>query len=539
MTDFDSRHRLSDPSSTAGSDRAMPRAVPLQPGSSAQPQPITARPIAVTGQSAMAIHQRDDLEEPEEISSAAVRNAPPWLISAAVHMVILIILGVWLIANLPGDSIELVVEPDIYAEELGDQTEFDSPLGIDDIEEIQEPELAISELPPVEDPFATPPDVEPYPDGTFSTSDLDSRVIGLALKGREEGSKRSLLGKYGGNKTTQAAVIAGLRWLARNQQPDGSWSLAGPFSGGVPQDMDNRQAATAMALLAFQGNGDTHQKGEFRKNVVAGWNWLLKQQDANGNFYHEGRHSHRFYTQGQCTIAICELVGMTGDPKYKEPAQRALDYCLKTQSAEGGWRYDPGIDTDVSVTGWLVMALQSARMAGFDVPQDHFDRVTRYLDSVQRDGGSRYPYQRGEQIKLSMTAEALLMRQYLGWDRDNPALVTGMKWITSQPNLISYNQGRDVYYWYYATQAAHHMEGETWKRWNAVMRQIVPENQVKTGRESGSWDYERPTLDTWGPQGGRLFVTCLSIYMLEVYYRHLPIYSNIYSDLRKSGRNPL
>ena len=24
---------------------------------------------------------------------------------------------------------------------------------------------------------------------------------------------------------------------------------------------------------------------------------------------------------------------------------------------------------------------------------------------------------------------------------------------------------------------------------------------------------------------GRLFVTCLSIYMLEVYYRHLPIYS--------------
>jgi len=35
---------------------------------------------------------------------------------------------------------------------------------------------------------------------------------------------------------------------------------------------------------------------------------------------------------------------------------------------------------------------------------------------------------------------------------------------------------------------------------------------------------------------GRLYVTVLSIYMLEVYYRHLPIYANVYSDLRKSGR---
>ena len=53
------------------------------------------------------------------------------------------------------------------------------------------------------------------------------------------------------------------------------------------------------------------------------------------------------------------------------------------------------------------------------------------------------------------------------------------------------------------------------------MRQAVPTAQVKTGNDKGSWS---PAGDRWGAHGGRLYVTCLSIYMLEVYYRHLPIY---------------
>ena len=135
-----------------------------------------------------------------------------------------------------------------------------------------------------------------------------------------------------------------------------------------------------------------------------------------------------------------------------------------------------------------------------------------------------------------MTAEAMLMRQYLGWQRDNPAMIDALEWITSPGNLVNYDRGRDVYYWYYATQAAHHMEGDYWKRWNGVMRQVLPEQQQKRGREIGSWDPQRPTMDQWAPHGGRLYVTALSIYMLEVYYRHLPIYANVYSDLMKSGR---
>ena len=64
-------------------------------------------------------------------------------------------------------------------------------------------------------------------------------------------------------------------------------------------------------------------------------------------------------------------------------------------------------------------------------------------------------------------------------------------------------------------------KGPDWQKWNAVMRQLLPEHQEKTGAERGSWD---PNGDRWGDAGGRLYVTCLSLYTLEVYYRHLPIY---------------
>ena len=65
------------------------------------------------------------------------------------------------------------------------------------------------------------------------------------------------------------------------------------------------------------------------------------------------------------------------------------------------------------------------------------------------------------------------------------------------------------------------MGGKTWSDWNRVMRQAVPEHQIKTGEERGSWS---PAGDQWGQHGGRLFTTCLSIYMLEVYYRHMPLF---------------
>ena len=140
---------------------------------------------------------------------------------------------------------------------------------------------------------------------------------------------------------------------------------------------------------------------------------MVKMQDQDGNMFSEGGFNHRLYSQAQATIVLCELYGMTKDSRYRQPAQKALDYASRIQAPQGGWRYVPKEDTDTSVTGWFVMAMQSGLMAGLTVQSPTLDGVRKYLDSATSDG-SLYSYQAHGEPTLTMTAEALLCRQYLG-----------------------------------------------------------------------------------------------------------------------------
>ena len=407
----------------------------------------------------------------------------------------------------------------IYAEEEGVQLEDDvlQDLGKMEITDVTDPMLS-KDLTQVNDPFAAPPQLDLSLDAISSVSDILAPSIGMALTGREKGAKEALLGAYGGTATTQAAVEMGLEWLVKQQNArSGLWSLQGPYADGG--GYENILAATAMALLALQGNGNTHKSGKFQRNVEKGADALVKMQDQDGNMFREGGFNHRLYSQAQATIALCELYGMTKDSRYRQPAQKALDYASRIQAPQGGWRYVPKEDTDTSVTGWFVMAMQSGLMAGLTVQSPTLDGISKYLDSATSDG-SLYSYQARGEPTLTMTAEGLLCRQYLGWTHDDPRLRTGVDLLLK--NLITYDE-QDLYYWYYATQVLHHMGGDDWDKWNKIMRQAVPEHQVKDGKERGSWD---PTNDRWGNHGGRLYSTCLSCYLLEVYYRHLPIYKH-------------
>lgn len=338
------------------------------------------------------------------------------------------------------------------------------------------------------------------------------------LAGRSPAAKGELLRKGGGTSATEGSVKLGLEWLARNQQSDGLWSLRGPYDDGGMGE--NVAAATAMALLAFQGAGHTHRgdpKDPYTAVVARGSAALVEHIRLEGESY---RNSglHGGYTQALCTIALCELFGMTRDAKLRKPVQNAVDYCIEAQSTEGGWRYTPRSDSDTSVTGWFVLALQSARMAGLKVPDKTFSKVTAYLNSAGNEDGSRYGYQQGTASTRSMTAEALLCRQYLGWKQDDARVLNGTDYLLEElPSWESAN----VYYWYYATQVLHHLGGARWDRWNQVMREVLPAEQVTAGPDRGSW---KPRGDIHAQAGGRLYVTCMCLYMLEVYYRHLPIY---------------
>ncbi len=494
------------------------------PATSADPTPIpvTAPVVGTTEMRQQVVDHRDGL--PPLVSLADLMlEAPAWLLSAALHMLAVIILGLLFIV--PEHSFELLLrldDQDGYEELSG--SEFDLEL---DVEEVAvDAALVTQELPTFEDPvLVEPTEVQPL---VLDTESIEiATPIRSALTGRSEGMQQKLLDAYGGTGATQRAVMSALRWLQRNQGRQGMWSLTGKYKNGARNE--NNEAATGLALLAFQGAGYTPNglitqpngaRHEFTKVTARAWKSLLKKQGEDGNFFHEGRGNGQLYTQAICTIALCELYGMTQDSRYREPAQRAVDYCVRIQSSEGGWRYYPGSGSDLSVTGWFAMAMQSARMAGLEVPTPTLKQLSGYLDSVGSSGGFFYSYQPTREPTAAMTAEGLLCRQYLGWSQSDPRLQRGAQYLVK--NLPTWESGeRDVYYWYYATQVCHHMEGKYWRTWNDTMKVVLPKHQVATGRERGSWG---PQGDAWGDEGGRLFVTCLSTYMLEVYYRHLPIY---------------
>ncbi len=159
-------------------------------------------------------------------------------------------------------------------------------------------------------------------------------------------------------------------------------------------------------------------------------------------------------------------------------------------------------------------------MAGLEVPSPTLQRVSEFLDTVAVDEGSFYKYQPIRQgFTPAMTAEGLLCRQYLGWKQDDRA--TARRCRVPAAEHRSTGQIATSTTGTTPRKCCITSKATTGKQWNRVMRQVVPENQVLGGKEEGSWD---PDGDRWGNYGGRLYVTCLSTYMLEVYYRHLPIY---------------
>ncbi|MGL4595750.1 MAG: prenyltransferase/squalene oxidase repeat-containing protein [Thermoguttaceae bacterium] len=474
--------------------------------------------------------QKTSEEIQEELAAVIREKISPILWSVLFHTCVLILLALLFFPKVKNDSFDILSRIDLRQKNAVDlQIGLNSP-------DNDPPVIVETENPPVENPVAAPPVIEVTPDGPLLTSkEMSDKPPGLSILQRDEAGRAKSLGPNGGSGETDQSVLAGLRWLVRVQMRDGSWRLSGPFTNGSTRKLDNPAAATALALLAFQGydvkpNSKEAELSEFAKSVKNGWDWLLLQQDLeSGSFFRESSapNDHRFYTHGLCTIAVCEILAMTKDEKYRVPAEKAVAYCLKHQSVEGGWKYSAdrwNSGSDLSVTGWIVLALKTAEMAGIAVSPDVYDKITAFLDSVQNDGGSRYLYQkkRGETPRISMTAEGLFCRLLLGWKKENLALKRGIALLvepTNLPSFTDYTQ-RNVYSWYYATQILRHCGGVEWEIWNEIIRTELPKNQETKGTAAGSWNPISPTEDEWGKDFGRLYTTCLSILILEVYYRH-------------------
>ena len=360
-----------------------------------------------------------------------------------------------------------------------------------------------------------------------------------------DGRKEREGGNGAAGPETEEAIEKGLAFLARFQRRDGSWSLQqfAAFDGISVIDSDT--AATGLCLLAFQGAGYNHQQYQYKDLLQRAVDFMLVNQQQNGDYYiAQGTASNqvaRLYGHAIATLAMCEAYGMTQDPRIKDSVQQALNFIVESQHVErGGWRYTPGREADLSVTGWMLMAVESGRRAGLEIPEDTYQGIKSFLDASQN---AKKPYMysynpyapanarqgQGRVPSKTMTSVGLLMRLYTGMDKHSDMALAGAQYLGENLPSIRRTKDaslRDTYYWYYATQVMYHMGGEHWKRWNDRLHPLLINGQEPEGDLAGSWDPRRPVPDRWGPHAGRLYVTTMNLLSLEVHYRHLPLYED-------------
>lgn len=514
---------------------------PPTPAVKADPPPEPAespQPVAAEGAAFWRAAEWDGLRAPR-------RGLSPWLWSFAVHCIAVILLGLWMAAPQPSslrDGIEITAGE---GSESGGGLESADNLAPQAVAASGASEAAQSQsfgsVPVVPLEFETSSPIDSALPTSTSTSISQSSAIsnllsssgngtadwgqvvtkggGGGLSGRAPGTRGKLADQGGGNARSEEAVERGLRWLAAHQHEDGSWRFhfdGLPCSNACrnPGTESSSTGSTALALLPFFGAGYTHREGPYVDTINKGLYYLCNRMlnVPQGGDLQEGT----MYAQGLATIVLCEAYAMSKDEKLRPYAQQAVKFVLYAQDQRGGgWRYTPGMPGDTTMTGWQLMALKSALLAGLEVPSSRFFLAGKFLDGVQSERGAAYGY-RTTIKRPSTSAVGLLCRMYLGWNKTHPAVREGVHFFDRLGPSPT-----DIYMDYYATQLMFHHGGSPWDRWNKKMRDYLIQTQATQGHENGSWHFNDPH----GNAGGRLYSTALAILTLEVYYRYLPLFS--------------
>ena len=460
------------------------------------------------------------------------------LLSMVFHMLLMILLGLltWRDPRPPPVFLQIDLRGESGGPQGGEivvKTTKPEPAGKESIaitttpksvgRQITESEAARSKLIAKVDAIVVRPNLPSAP-----SSGGGAPRIGTLFGGRSPTMRQQVLVDEGGTEQSESAVAAGLRWIAKHQNRDGSWSLdrfheAGECDGrcgdtGIRSDT----AGTALALLPFLGAGFTHRDGEYKDTVARGLTYLTTVQRDDGSLLGRERGG-TMYSHGLASIVLCEAYAMTNDSKLRGPAQKAIDFIVAAQHSQGGWRYEPEEPGDLSVVGWQLMALRSAMMTDLKVPQETLEKADRFVESVQLNSKiARFSYLPGMAPSEAMTAEGMLCRLYAGWSPDHPPLAKAADHLMT--NHKPDRRRANMYYWYYATQALHHMGGAWWKPWNERMRELLISTQETKGHAAGSWTPMEG--DNHDHAGGRLYMTALAVCTLEVYYRHMPLYKH-------------
>ncbi|MEM8711985.1 MAG: hypothetical protein AAGG01_13630 [Planctomycetota bacterium] len=488
-------------------------------------------------------------EETFAESLASWMERAPWLlISGALHFVLFLIIAAvpWstfdpveeqLIAASLEETLEerIEIEEEPITEELPPEDSVDEPViesfnnYVSDDQDTADEEWVFDQPSVSENPFQ----------GDATNGDLG---IGGDRSGSGLGPGGRRLRRRAAPRKTALSVALGLAWLADHQDEDGRWDaddfmkhdpLQDPTTGAG--DPNHDVGLTALALLAFLGDGQSMTQGTYQDTVRRGTRFLVSQQDRDTGFIGQAVGQSYVYDHAIATLALAELVRMDQSILLRSRAQAAVNALSRQRQPYGVWGYHPppSGNSDTSVTGWALFAFKAAQDCGLRIDEEALVATRLWLDEMTDEGTGRVGYfERGSRSSRvpgtndsfapergeALTAVGLLCRFFLG---DTPQNNTTMRahadLIAKRPPRWNPEAGDcDMYYWYYGSYAMFQMGGTYWSQWNRAMESAVLESQRRDGASRGSWDPVGP----WGAQGGRVYATATMVLCLEVYYRY-------------------
>lgn len=332
--------------------------------------------------------------------------------------------------------------------------------------------------------------------------------------GRSAAGRASSVSKFGGSKVGQEKLLKALWWLAKVQNPDGSW-------GEVPS---YKAAMTGLALLTFLAHGETQTSKHFGKNVKKATMWLVNdpvnKDMANG------------YPHAIKTYALSEAFSMTGVSFLEEAMNKGVRIIIDGQQDGGCYDYRYSKDEsrqDLSFAGWNFQALKAAKIAGCEEKglDEAIYKAIAWLKKMGGEGIYSYPGKNntpGGRLPAgthTMRAVGVLCLQLLG-EGKSKEIKDDIDFIAANDLLkLDWNKAplESLYGWYYATQAMFQAGGANWRPWNRRFQKEVGDNQ----NPEGYWVYPGKSH---GPDPnsltGKIYATTLCSLMLTVYYRYLP-----------------
>ncbi|QDT25833.1 prenyltransferase/squalene oxidase repeat-containing protein [Gimesia panareensis] len=314
-------------------------------------------------------------------------------------------------------------------------------------------------------------------------------------------------------KRVDDSIQQAVQFLSKSQQPSGAWSF---------NSYGESTAATSLAIMAFMAAGYVPEEGPYGDQINRGIDWVLAHQADNGLVVHHKSHGP-MYSHGISTLMLAEVAGMLKgerEKKCREVLERAIKLIIAAQNVPkdkrnaGGWRYNQtSKDSDLSVTGWQLLALRAAKNIGCDISADQIDKAVAYVRHCRGRNNVGFAYQPGGAPSATRTGTGILALEICGQHHTKDALEAGDYLVQRplHPDEFYYFYGA-----YYCSVGMFQMGGEYWRKTRDA---IVPQ-LLEMQKHDGSW------LATKGSEkeAGKVYATSLAVLALAVEYQYLPIY---------------